>query len=205
MENSPSTFEIIKDIILMIFAAIGSFVALSGLKAWRIQLKGKSEYELSTRILKSIYSLREAISRVRNPLITPGEMYSAQKEKGEPIKEKELDNWNIALVYEVRWNEISKAMNELKIVDIESEVLWGKSIPESLDKLYKIVVKLYITLQQFLNLNKKEFYSERDFDLRTKYEEIVYDRGSKDEPDPFSQNINLAIKEIEDLVRKYLK
>jgi|SRR5690554_1873517 len=205
MENSPSTFEIIKDIILMIFAAIGSFVALSGLKAWRIQLKGKSEYELTIRILKSIYSLREAINRVRNPLITPSEMYSAQKEKGLPIKEKEFDNWNTAIVYEVRWNEISKAMNELKVIELEAEALWGKNISESLDKLYKIVVKLYITLQQFLSLNKKQNYHERDFELLSKYEEIVYDRGSKEEPDSFTQNINSAIKEIENSIRKYLK
>ena len=70
------------------------------------------------------------------------------------------------------------------------------------------MLKLYLDdereIPEALNF-KKEIYTDSEMDFLIKYEEIVYDRGSKDEPDSFSQNRNLAIKKIEDLVRKYLK
>ncbi len=94
---------------------------------------------------------------------------------------------------------------KIKLVEIEAEVLWGKEISDSLDKLYRNVVKLYMTLQDFLRLNKKVNYYEKDLQLLTKYEEIVYDRGSKNEPDAFTKKINDNIKELEDLIKPYLK
>lgn len=205
MNTPPSTFELIRDIALLIFAAIGSFVALSGLRAWKIQLKGRSEYELAKRILKSVYALREAISRVRNPFVLANEMYSALKEKGITIKENEFDKWNFSVVFEMRWNDISTSLNDLRVSEIDAEVLWGKSISNSLDKLYKIVLVLNLNIQEFLQLNKREDYSQKHKDLLDKCKTIVYDRGKKNEPDNFTQKVNDIIKEIEDSLRKYLK
>ena len=44
-----------KEIILTIAAIIGVVVAFVGLRTWRKQLKGNTEYELARRFLHSVY------------------------------------------------------------------------------------------------------------------------------------------------------
>jgi len=52
------------DIVVGIAAGVGAYVAWRGLGTWRQQLRGSSEYELSRRILRCTYQLRDAISLV---------------------------------------------------------------------------------------------------------------------------------------------
>jgi hypothetical protein len=58
-----------KDVVVAIAAFVGMIVALTGLNTWNRQLKGEVEYELTRRLLKCTYRLREAIQGVRHPMI----------------------------------------------------------------------------------------------------------------------------------------
>ena len=60
-------FTIIKDAAVTGAAITGAFVAFKGLGTWRRQLKGLSEYELSRRILVTLFKYRDAINGVRHP------------------------------------------------------------------------------------------------------------------------------------------
>lgn len=61
--NSLCTSQLValaKDIVLMLAAVVGAYVALRGLSTWNRQLKGGAEYELTRRLLKCTYRLRDA-------------------------------------------------------------------------------------------------------------------------------------------------
>ena len=67
--------------VLVASAAItGVVVALVGLRTWRHQLKGKTEYELARRLLRAAYTVRGEFQRVRSPLMLGGEIQRAFEE-----------------------------------------------------------------------------------------------------------------------------
>jgi hypothetical protein len=63
---------IAKDVMTGIATIAAAVVATMGLHTWKRQLFGNSNYELSRRLLRSAYRLREAIQFVRNPLMLAG-------------------------------------------------------------------------------------------------------------------------------------
>jgi len=204
LENSNLTFEIIKDIILIIFAAIGSFVALAGLRAWKIQLKGKSDYELAKRLLKNIYSLRQRIEWFRNPIIMVDEIISTRKNRNvsDIGYDDKLDS---RFVYASRWKDIAEIYNEINVAKIESEVTWGKEVSNEIEKIRKLLTKLQVSLQQMLSLQRKDNLSDKLSKYLQKYEDIVHDRGTSEEPDDLTKKLDGNIKVLEDLIRPYLK
>ena len=72
---------LLKDILLGGAAITGAFIANKGLTTWKRQHKGNSEYELSRRILVTLYKYRDAIDGVRHPAIWENEMPSPPEEK----------------------------------------------------------------------------------------------------------------------------
>lgn len=60
--------SIAKDVITASAAVTAAVVAVKGLRAWKKQLRGKTDYELARRCLKAVYRVRDGIRMVRNPL-----------------------------------------------------------------------------------------------------------------------------------------
>jgi hypothetical protein len=65
---------LIKDLILCGAAIAGAVIAIKGLNTWKRQLKGQSEYELSRRLLVTLFKYRDAINGVRHPAMFGYEM-----------------------------------------------------------------------------------------------------------------------------------
>ena len=54
---------------IVALAALGAFiVALIGVNSWRKEMKGRNEYELARRIMRSCYKVRDAFWQTRNPM-----------------------------------------------------------------------------------------------------------------------------------------
>ena len=125
----------IRDIVVAL-AAIGSVgAAWLGLKTWRKQLKGNTEYELSRRLLRAVFKTREAIRQVRNPLITAGEFEYAAKQAGKVIEKEigeEIGALSMRDVYESRWKLVNQALLDLQVEVLEAEVIWGSTIKDKI-------------------------------------------------------------------------
>lgn len=52
--------------IVALAAAFAAVSAYLGIRTWRAELKGKSEYELAKDLLKAVYKVREAFYHVRH-------------------------------------------------------------------------------------------------------------------------------------------
>jgi hypothetical protein len=56
----------LRELVLIAASSIAAVVALLGLRTWKKQLKGRTDYELARRLLKSAYAVRDALQIVRH-------------------------------------------------------------------------------------------------------------------------------------------
>ncbi len=184
--------SISNNIILSIGAIITIILAIIGLTAWKKQMKGKTNYEVARRCLKSIYKLREAIKYVRNPYISAGEIEKSLKDSGlednKDLTKNQKINW---AVYDARWKKVTEAKTEMDLEFFEAEVSWGKDILLKQKDLGDLIGKLYASVTMFLRGYGQE-----------KEDKIIYNIG---EEDLFTKEVDKAIEKIEDYLKPYLR
>jgi len=188
-------FSTLKDIIASVDSIIGILIAFFlGLSAWKKQLLSKDKYDLSKRLLRSAYKLRDAIEYVRNPWISITEQTNAAEKVGANIEETQKDhNKSIKNVYFVRWQKIAEALSDLDTESLEAEVFWGKDATKAQEHLRSCVKELSVNLNYYLNMVKEV---KVDFD-------VIYD--SMDRDNTFNVKIKNAIEDIKIFLEPHLK
>lgn len=202
----------VRESVVAAAAAAGAIVAVKGLSAWKRQLRGKTEYEVGLKVLRAFYRLRDAISLVRHPFMSGGEMAYALKEKQkrdgtekQAIANPDENRNATAAAYEVRWRFVNEAMSDLQVAIIESEVLWGQEIINAIAPLRKCVTELTWALREYLNRDVSRELSQGDREFRQKIHNIIFWRSEDNNKDPFTGTVNSSVKMIEDMVRPRLK
>lgn len=199
-----TSMPIIKDIIISLAAIIGSVIAIMGLKTWRKELRGKTEYELARNLLKTTYGVRNAIQIVRSPWMSAAE-YTPKHEQQETEKSENKSDDGLGYAYERRWEYVSKALVELDVYTLEAEALWGSIIIEKAKAFRKCASILLTNLNTYLRRRHDRQYTERPNDkLNEKVESIIYSR-SDPEKDEFYEEVLDAVKGIESIVRPHLE
>ncbi|MFD2273256.1 hypothetical protein ACFS07_25195 [Undibacterium arcticum] len=127
----------------MLAAVVGAYVALRGLSTWNRQLKGGVEYDLTRRILKCTFRLREAIKGVRNPVIWGNEMPSPRENDAQRLTKEQLRHYGTANAYQKRWDKVTDVRSDLQTELLEAEVIWGRIIHEKFDPLFKLQNELF--------------------------------------------------------------
>lgn len=173
-------FDIVKDICTIIASGVAVYVGLVGLKAWKKQLKGKTEYELARRYLTAVYKLRDALKDARSPLKSIDEIHSDYI--NEPTERTFMTE------FLPRWKHITEVVSLLNVEVFEAEVLWGRQAKEIVQPLIFCTAKLYISAEI-----KRE--GERD-----DQDNVVFARF--DEKDALSTEINIEISKIEAYIRE---
>lgn len=128
-------------------------IGWSGLSTWKRQLKGSRDFELSRRLLLSLYKCRDALKSARNPFLQISE------------SDKDREDW-VASLYENRWKTVSESTNELRAVTLESEASWGEDFHEESDGLHKLTMKLMLVIRHYLASQQKgpndQLFSKKD-------------------------------------------
>lgn len=206
MECAQDIVTLLKDVATIITAAVAAIIAIKGYGSWKKQLRGKAEYDLARRLLRSVYKVKKAIRLVRNYLVLSGEVALAMRDAGIEIEDYDSRNpehhaLSQQAVYQRRWTEIQTAWTELEVDALEAEVLWGHDIAELLEPLQRHTKKLAGYIQIYLqNLAKPPRHP--DSNLAREIEETIYERG---EHDAFAEEIDNAVTEIENYLRPHLK
>ena len=206
--NSQS-LSILKDFILIVTAIIGSTVAIKGLGTWKKSLKGGVEYDLTRRLMKSTYKLREAINGVRNSLIWSYEMPEPDKNTLSEMSESEIRHYGLACAYEKRWESVIQVVNEFRPDLLEAETLWGKEVHQQFDRMFKLQTELFINVRNYLDvMNPKLDEPSKDAiqKLMRKKRDVLY-RVEKDDEDAdlFHNDLLKAIQDIETYLKPHLK
>ena len=186
----------LKDLATAIATCVGIYVAITGINAWKKQLRGKTDYELARKYLKAALKLRDAMKFVRNPFISIGEMESALKESGLEGKEYKAHEITNRAVYSIRWNKAREAWTNLESELLDAEVSWGKEAVNAQASLSSLAKELVIGLQHFLDGNI------HDAVKAAKNDSLIYNSGAEDN---FSKRAESAIEEIKNFLRPHLQ
>jgi len=197
------TVSLLKDLILAGAAITGSVVAVKGLGTWQRQLKGKSEYELSRRILVSLFKYRDAINGVRHPMMWAHEMPAPPEDKAQKMSSEQIRFYGTQKAYEARWDQVQSVRSSLYADLLEAEAIWGSSLKDLFKKAFDLEHELAVSIRHYLTLcnpDTEEASREAVRKIQGKRRDIMYDDLSE-EGDEYKKDFAAAIEGIE----KYLK
>ena len=193
--------SIAKDVFTTLAAITAGVVAIIGLRTWRKQLKGKTEYELAQKLLMAVYKVRDAIFFVRNPFMSAGEISQAMKDaniEGLPSDPK-VNASSQQAVYQQRWIKVQEAWNSLDVVLLEAEALWGDEITKLAKLLSNRTVTLRVNIQK--SLRSLQDHREINPEKINEIDDVIYGFSGDELNNKFSAQIQESIHEFE----KYLK
>jgi hypothetical protein len=172
-------------------AIIGVWIAWRGLKSWRDQLTGRTEYELARRLLRAVYRVRDGIRSVRNHGIVPAEVAVASAEAGIEHDNSRIDfsNEQICAVYNRRWQHLASVLSDLDVEALEAEVLWEQKAVERLRPLRQCVSKLRTNL--YLYLRGLQNPTQRATAQRSEQiDKIIYEFSEDPNEDEFTAGVS---------------
>lgn len=198
-----SYFDAASNSITAVAAIVASTFAYLGLRTWRDQLKGASEYALAKELMKAVYRVREAFKHVRNPAMYVYEYPEGMRDEHGDLK-KECRAAGIGHAYEERFKILTDAFRILEDKNLDAQVEWGADFAQIIVPLRKCRAELQITLQAYIESLKPRFgYSRTSTaEERRKADSVMYYFGEEpSEYDNFTPQINVAISEFEARLR----
>ncbi|MFJ4386989.1 hypothetical protein ACIP02_22010 [Pseudomonas sp. NPDC089408] len=121
---TKDVFSIIGTIASAAGIGLAFYVSLVGLSTWKRQLSGTASHELAKRALIELYKFREALDRVRNPLILPSENTVTVVALGR--NNEAVDRYvGRCSAYDNRFKRVAEARRNLDVTLLEAEALWG--------------------------------------------------------------------------------
>lgn len=194
---------LLKDLVLSGAAITGAVVAVKGLGTWQRQLKGQSEYELSRRILVSVFKYRDAINGVRHPAMWAYEMPSPPEDEAAKMSTEQVRFYGTSKAYQARWDKVQAERTSLYADLLEAEAIWGAELKQLFKKVFDLEHELFTRIRHYIELinpDTSEAKKEAIMKIDDKARDIMYDDLSE-EPDEYKKDLISAIEQIE----KYLK
>lgn len=147
---------VLNDVVSAGCAVVVAAAAALGLRTWREQLRGASEYELARRLLRAALKVRDGIELVRSRFIFGGEIDAAIKSSGTQLPENpnERSRRGYELAVGVRWKRLVAVTSEFEAELMEAEVLCGTELQREGQTLRELVLKLGNALEDHLEINR---------------------------------------------------
>ena len=192
-----------RDLILSGAAITGAVVAIKGLSTWQRQLKGQSEYDLSRRILVSLFKYRDTINGVRYPAMWAYEMPTPPDEEAKGMSSDQIQFYGTSKTYQVRWDKVQNERTNLYADLLEAEALWGDELKELFKVVFDLEHELFTSIRHYIELinpDTNEASKEAIRNIDKKRRDIMYDDLS-DGGDEYKNDLKVGVENIE----KYLK
>ncbi len=188
-------------------AITGSIVAVKGLGTWRRQLRGQSEYDLSRRILVTLFKYRDAINGVRNPVMFAHEMPSPPEDEATKMTHEQIRFYGSSKAYQNRWNKVQTERTSLYADLLEAEAIWGDDLKNMFKTIFNLEHELFTLIRhhiELINPDTKEATKEAIMKIDKKMRDIMYDYLGE-EPDEYKQDLISAIEAVETYLKPKLK
>lgn len=184
-------------------AITGAVVAIKGLGTWQRQLKGQSEYELSRRILVTLFKYRDAINGVRHPAMWSYEMHTPTEDEAKDMSREKIRYYGTSKAYQTRWDKVQTERTNLYADLLEFEAIWGEELKTLFKKIFDLEHELLMCIRNYLDLINPDESKETKaaiMEIKKENRDIMYDYLG-DEPDEYKRDLLNAMENIE----KYLK
>lgn len=201
--NCSEFIALVKDLILSGAAIAGAVVAIKGLSTWKRQMKGHSEYELSRRILVTLFKYRDAIAGVRHPVMWAYEMPPPPEDESKEMSPAHVKFYGTSKAYQARWDKVQAERTNLYADLLESEAIWGDELKKLFKTLFNLEHELFTNVRHYIELinpDTEEESKEAIRNIKKKRRDIIYDDLSE-EGDDYRKDFQHGVEAIE----KYLK
>ena len=198
----PLTITAIKDVLLGLAAVVTASVAGVGLKRWRLELRGKADFEAARALARATYKLRDELAICRSPFIRGQEFPSSYHQTAQRTAQQEAEGW--AHVYKNRWEPVWSAVQEFDTQSLEAEALWGEAARQKTQALRSCVKELNVAIEAVIDdkaAGGQNFSTDRDFGKRMR---ATVSASGNDQSNKLSQAIASSVKGIEELLRLHL-
>lgn len=205
MDIQPSLLgyiSIAKDWLTLIIAGCGVWVAWQGLKTWRRQLKGTSQFDVAKRLMLKVYQIKQDIEYCRSPIRNIALI--THDAEGNPIPKNQQmyastkkDMWE-------RFDKIVKTFNEIEMLLFEAEIVLDKKVRELFRPISEVCLQLRSSIRKNLAYSDPQRKNCSDTDAESKkyneLEEIIYAQDG----DAIQARVDSAVREIEKFIKPYV-
>jgi hypothetical protein len=188
-------FTAIAEAIAAVGAAVAAIGAVIGVNSWRHQLRANVDFEAARRALLAALKVRHAIRAFRNPFHSIQEIAATGAES--------FSNYEREL-YTRRWKSVVEAGEELRAVELEGEVLWGRDFAAQLKVLTDCVRDLSFAIDDYLRRKEGAPGTDPDSRYLTEAEAIVKKKVGKQALDEFETKVFAAVEALEAFLRPKL-
>ena len=203
-DSGIDIYTLFKDSVIAAAAIGGVIVAHGGLQAWRAQLRGTVEYELTRRLLRATYKYRDGFSLVRHPVMF-GSEHPPLPADFQGTRDDERFH-GLAGAYSSRWDRLMDARRELDAELLEAEVIWDNSIRDKYRKLFELQGELFSVLSSYLgasNPRNSEGVRRAAEQFLRERRDALYETNF--EEDTFSKDLRAAVQDVESTLKPHLR
>lgn len=180
--------------------ALSAFLGLIFGQLWldtsKKKMKGKLEYDIARRYLKSVFKIRDTVKIVRNPFIPIVEIQKAFEKNGLKYENYSDNKQTNRYVYSLRWNNVQDAWTNFDEVLLEAEISWGEDAIKIQKDFDLLIRKLRSVV--FLFVNHPEVFNNK----LKENQGILYEGW--DENNAFTKSIDIQIEKIRTFLKKYI-
>lgn len=204
MDIQPSLLgyiSIAKDWLTLLIAGCGVWVAWQGLKTWRRQLKGTSQFDVAKRLMLKVYQIRRDIEYCRSSVRKIS--IFTHHEDGQPIPEREQLRYSSDREMKGRFKYIIETSSEMDFLLFESEIILGKELRELFQPIEEVCYTLRDSIEEYTEDYNQKDDKFRDAEERNRYRElrqIIYSRKG----DAIQAKVDSAVSEIEKFIKPYV-
>ena len=200
---SENGLENFANVVTVLAACGGVFIAWLGLSTWKKQIKWQQDQELVRRILKLIFTYRNAFLDARSPWFPGWE--TSEDGEAEEINETPEHKYRMQFrAHRKRLNRFLSLKPAISSDVIEAEVLWDTDLGQLWDKTLRLESEYLNEFETFSDYSKPSnerrlqgLYTNKDDQLRGY--SVVFSRGAAN--DEFGVRLRNSIEAI----RNYLK
>jgi len=185
-----TVLSILRDILMALSGISVAFIAWYGLKSWKKELKGKTQFKLIRDILKILSQIEREFYSARYPLISFSEANNQSKEEdtGRVIQLRAITRlqkeWSLR---KTCTSNINNKLLELQELTGEAEILISEEhsilISDTITELWKCYADLTTALDAYFETRVDEIKSDdtyQDQQWLNELRQIIYQRDGDD-------------------------
>lgn len=190
---------------LLAAAAVGALITTwQGLATWKQQLQGTADWELARRMLRDVYSVRDAMRAVRSVFVGGAEMEAALELRPAPLSRATNPDDGLIAAYQKRWERVRSVLSDLEVDIVEGEVLWGPGTQRALSPLRDCALDLNFALAAYLEWKMGKPLPPNET-ARKHVETIVLPIPDDQGKNEFEDRLNDAIRLAEAFVGRHFR
>lgn len=194
---------LLKDLVTAGVALGGLRVAWLGVDAWKRQLRGQTEYDLARRLLRATLDVRDAVARLRSPMVFAAEMQRAAADAGyespTDFRQRMDDRQPYILALLARIRDLNRYESAFDIEALEAEVVFGERAREAAHQLRKASRGAAIAVH--VHVQDEHHGASR---VKDHHEHLLKAFAGTGEEDMIANELAAAVNAIENVARPHL-